>query len=104
MRRLDIVTVVFNGKPESPGIVSEVDFVTEGGEPSLTVVCVLPSGGAHLFKSLPHVSGIEASYQWREYNTADFGDAPPPGSDLESARGNPNTGTSQEVRVDLQAE
>jgi hypothetical protein len=90
MKRLDIVTVLFNGAPESPGIVSEVDFVTEGEtQPSLTVVAVLPAGGAHLFKSLPHVSGIESAYQWREYNTADFSDAAQLGSDLGSSSGQP---------------
>lgn len=80
MKRLDVVTVLFNGVPESPGIVASVDFVTEGEQPSLTVAFLLPTGGAHVIRSIPHESGIEATYKWREYDPADFAEpeaAPP---------------------------
>ena len=72
MKRLDIVTVLFNGNPESPGIVVSEDFTTEGQEPSLTVLFLLPTGGGHIIRAIPHESGIEASYKWREYSGADF--------------------------------
>jgi hypothetical protein len=81
VKRLDVVTVLFNGVPESPGIVSSVEFATEGEQPSLTVAFLLPSNGAHIIRSLPHESGIEAAYQWREYKPDDFAETEVASSD-----------------------